>query len=153
MESNLKNFERNDRYTVFLITLISPGVPLLFLNITVFQWSISFMELWFLYYRALVSVSQRTDGYVCACVRVCVYVFVCDASWNCVSSLCRGHTIFLSIFPILAYMLLKHLKYFSKVLCEVWKSLSHVWLFVTPWTVACQVPLSMESSELYPWSG
>ena len=24
-----------------------------------------------------------------------------------------------------------------------WKSLSHVWLFVTPWTVACQAPLSI----------
>ena len=27
-----------------------------------------------------------------------------------------------------------------------WKSLSHVWPFVTPWSVACQTPLSMESS-------
>ena len=28
-----------------------------------------------------------------------------------------------------------------------WKSLSCVWLLVTPWTVACQAPLSMESSR------
>ena len=28
-----------------------------------------------------------------------------------------------------------------------WKSISHVWLFATPWTVICQVPLSMEFSR------
>ena len=31
--------------------------------------------------------------------------------------------------------------------------LSHVQLFVTPWTVACQVPLSMELSRPEFWSG
>ena len=34
------------------------------------------------------------------------------------------------------------------VACEIpwkWKSLSRVWLFVTPWTVACQAPLSLNS--------
>ena len=30
----------------------------------------------------------------------------------------------------------------------MWKSLSHVWLFATLWTVACQAPLSMEFSRL-----
>ena len=33
------------------------------------------------------------------------------------------------------------------------KSLSHVQLFVTPWTVACQAPLSMEFSRQEYWSG
>ena len=33
------------------------------------------------------------------------------------------------------------------------KLLSHVGLFVTPWTVACQVPPSMESSRQVYWSG
>ena len=33
------------------------------------------------------------------------------------------------------------------------KSLSHVQLFATPWTVACQAPLSMEFSRLEYWSG
>ena len=32
------------------------------------------------------------------------------------------------------------------------KSLSHVWLFATPWTVACQAPLSMEFSRQEYWS-
>ena len=33
------------------------------------------------------------------------------------------------------------------------KSLSHVQLFVTPWTVACQTTLSMGFSRLQYWSG
>ena len=33
------------------------------------------------------------------------------------------------------------------------KSLSHVQLFVTPWTVACQAPLSMGISRQEYWSG
>ena len=33
------------------------------------------------------------------------------------------------------------------------KSLSHVWLFKTPWTVACQAPLSMRFSRQEYWSG
>ena len=33
------------------------------------------------------------------------------------------------------------------------KSLSRVWLFATPWTVAYQAPLSMEFSRPEYWSG
>ena len=33
------------------------------------------------------------------------------------------------------------------------KSLSHVRLFVTPWTVACQAPLSLGLSRKEYWSG
>ena len=33
------------------------------------------------------------------------------------------------------------------------ESLSHLWLFVTPWTVAPQAPLSMEFSRQEYWSG
>ena len=33
------------------------------------------------------------------------------------------------------------------------QSLSHVWFFVTPWTVAYQAPLSMELSRQEYWSG
>ena len=32
-------------------------------------------------------------------------------------------------------------------------TLSNVWLCVTPWTVACHVPLSMECSKQQNWSG
>ena len=37
--------------------------------------------------------------------------------------------------------------------CALWRSLSHVWLFAIPWTVACQAPLSMEFSRQEYWSG
>ena len=33
-----------------------------------------------------------------------------------------------------------------------WKSLSRVWLFATPWTVACQAPLFMGFSRQEYWS-
>ena len=33
------------------------------------------------------------------------------------------------------------------------KSVSHIRLFATPWTVAYQVPLSMGFSRQYYWSG
>ena len=36
--------------------------------------------------------------------------------------------------------------------CKI-ASLSHVRLFATPWTVACQAPPSMESSRQGYWSG
>ena len=48
----------------------------------------------------------------------------------------------------------KHVKIFSTYLViEVVKSLSHVRLFVTPWTVAHQTPPSMEFSRQEYWSG
>ena len=40
----------------------------------------------------------------------------------------------------------------KKAVCD-FKSLSHVWLFVTPWTVAHQASLSMEFSRQEYWSG
>ena len=40
-----------------------------------------------------------------------------------------------------------------KCLCCVLSSFSHVWLFVTPWTVVCQVPLSMGFYRQEYWSG
>ena len=39
----------------------------------------------------------------------------------------------------------------SKHWVSEWKSLSHVRLFATPWTVACQAPLSMEFSRQEYW--
>ena len=40
-----------------------------------------------------------------------------------------------------------------KVGISKWKSLSRVWLFMIPWTVAYQAPLSMEFSRKEYWSG
>ena len=43
-------------------------------------------------------------------------------------------------------------KYFPwPVKVRKWKSLSHLWLFATPWTVVCQAPLSMEFSRILEW--
>ena len=50
----------------------------------------------------------------------------------------------LSTLGVISYLLQNHL--------EV-KSLSHVWLFVTPWTVAHQAPPSLEFSRQEYWSG
>ena len=39
------------------------------------------------------------------------------------------------------------------VMCAVLNHFSHVWLSVTPWTVACHAPLSMGFSRQEYWSG
>ena len=38
-------------------------------------------------------------------------------------------------------------------MCTCTQALSHVQLFVTPWTVACQAPLSVGFSRQEYWSG
>ena len=35
----------------------------------------------------------------------------------------------------------------------MWRHISHVWLFVTLWTLACQVPLFLGFSRQEYWSG
>ena len=45
-----------------------------------------------------------------------------------------------------------HTNIFMFLSC-VWKSLSCVQLFATPWTAACQTPLSMKFSRQEYWSG
>ena len=51
--------------------------------------------------------------------------------------------------------MISYVKYNSAVLdaCASAQALSRVWLFATPWTVACQAPLSMESYRQEYWSG
>ena len=48
------------------------------------------------------------------------------------------------------YQVLRHL--FHLKVTYKWRSLSHVRLFATPWTVACQVPLSLELSRQEHWT-
>ena len=45
---------------------------------------------------------------------------------------------------------LKQLSSSSSSVCQL---LSRVWLFVIPWTVACQAPLSMEFTRQEHWNG
>ena len=54
--------------------------------------------------------------------------------------------IFFSILPSLYFRLTSYL---SKIISSV-QSLSRVWLFVTPWTAACQVSLSIANSWCLP---
>ena len=42
---------------------------------------------------------------------------------------------------------------FKKLVCVLCQSLSRVWLFMTPWTVACQTPLSLAFPRQEYWSG
>ena len=46
-----------------------------------------------------------------------------------------------------------HFREAQSLLCVVVCVLSHVWFFGTPWTVACQSPLSIEFSRQEYWSG
>ena len=48
--------------------------------------------------------------------------------------------------------LLITLQHLGDQVCVRLQLLSHVWLFETPWTVACQAPLSMEFSRQEYWS-
>ena len=63
--------------------------------------------------------------------------------------------IHLNFWKFTVHILLKPgLENFEHYFASVWvKSLSRVWLFVTPWTVAHQAPPSMEFSRQEYWSG
>ena len=61
-------------------------------------------------------------------------------------------TIFLNSIYALIYCITVFLSDLLHSVCEL-KSLSHVRLFVTPWTVACQTPQSMEFSRQEYWIG
>ena len=53
-----------------------------------------------------------------------------------------------SPFPNFEQLIHKVLPYCRRTLCEVkWKSFSHVRLFATPWTIACQASLSITNSR------
>ena len=57
------------------------------------------------------------------------------------------------ICPILAFVLWWFENNVYSFFVGWWKSLSHVWLFVTPWTAADQALPSMEFSRQECWSG
>ena len=120
---------------------------------------------------------------VCACVCVCVCVCVCGhtratrlaccSSWDfsffflkdvyssrkaMAPLLCEGSLKYELLFP---WKLLSRC-YGSTAWIPLafvrgkkwkWKSFSPVWLFETPWTVACQAPLSMGFPRQECWSG
>ena len=69
--------------------------------------------------------------------------------WRLRSSLaCQVHILLSLPSPYASLPFINEISESEKV-----KSLSRVWLFVTPWTVAYQAPPSMESSRQEYWSG
>ena len=72
--------------------------------------------------------------------------------WNCPRDL--FHVVILSNWcPCIMYWSVTNFAKLSNLKKVKWKSLSHVLLFATPWTVACQSPLSMKFSRQEYWSG
>ena len=61
--------------------------------------------------------------------------------------------------PVPGILQARTLEWFAISFSDAWewkvkvKSLSHVWLLATPWTVAYQAPLSMGFSRQESWSG
>ena len=55
------------------------------------------------------------------------------------------------VFHLFGFLLTSH--HFCINLCAVLSRFSRVWLFVTPWTIAHQAPLSMAFSRQEYWSG
>ena len=85
----------------------------------------------------------HTHMYTHICVCMCVYVHQMSSQILCPLYMCMC----VYIYNIYAYMCL---------LCACMCMLSHfihVQLFATPWTVACQAPISMEFSRQEYWSG
>ena len=89
---------------------------------------------------------------------VSCFYFRCSSgdvlAWNCALKLhildnwwCWGH------FFLCFWLLLRFLWIVCLDACMHIQLLSHVQLFVTPWTVAHQAPLSMGSSKQQYWSG
>ena len=74
----------------------------------------------------------------CMCIYIYIYIFMCVCVCLCVCIyICVCVCVYL-------YENEKKVKVFVA---------SHVWLFVTPWTVACQAPLSMGFPRQEYWSG
>ena len=97
-----------------------------------------------------------SDGYlVPSCAEIHTFLH-----WGSYLSLGKVHGSYgdsKSRFELIIYNVMGVAHPFGHALCNAWKwkwkSLTHVQLFATPWTVTCQAPLSMEFSRLESWSG
>ena len=61
--------------------------------------------------------------------------------------------LFLVLIGLSVFLLLSYKSFFSIFYMCCAQSLSHGWLFATPWTVALQAPLSKELARQEYWSG
>ena len=85
-------------------------------------------------------------------------VMVCPARWNCADTT-HSFDVLRTVCTVRAQPLMWELSLSRKptycfyLVCVRGQSLSHVWLFTTPWTGALEAPLSMEFSRQECWSG
>ena len=83
---------------------------------------------------------------------------VCPARWNCADTT-HSFDVLRTVCTVRAQPLMWELSLSRKptycfyLVCVRGQSLSHVWLFTTPWTGALEAPLSMECSRQECWSG
>ena len=97
-----------------------------------------------------------SDGYlVPSCAEIHTFLH-----WGSYLSLGKVHGSYgdsKSRFELIIYNVMGVAHPFGHALCNAWKwkwkSLTHVQLFATPWTVTCQAPLSMEFTRQEYWSG
>ena len=103
--------------------------------------------------REEVGMVERVDKGTLGAMNMLIILIVVMISW--VYSSVKTHQIVTpSICNLLYvnYASIKHGKYFFKECLKV-KSLHHVWLFATTWTVAHQAPPPMGFSRQEYWSG
>ena len=83
--------------------------------------------------------------YMYTCIHICVYICICIYLCDVIVLSNSTGVLLLQHINVSNYHIV-HLK-LTQYIQEV-KSLSHVWLFKTPWTVAHQAPLSIG----FPWT-
>ena len=105
---------------------------------------------------------------VCVCVCVCVYIYIYIYMYiYTIHILIYMHIHIYNIYiymALLKYMYLIYMWHYI-FMSYIWhyifilyihihaQLLSHIWLFATPQTVACQALLSMGPSSKHPWTG
>ena len=85
-----------------------------------------------------------------------VYIWLTSRPWNNPPWEGWGRIMWFYIAPYIApknLLVRKIYTYYIDRRCVHTQLVSRVWLSATPWTVACQAPLSMEFSRQEYWSG
>ena len=83
----------------------------------------------------------------------CIWFFATPWTAACQASLSITNAWSLLKLMSIALVYIFNNKFFPLKVKWKWNSLSCVWLFVTPWTIAHQAPLSMDFSRQEYWSG
>ena len=93
---------------------------------------------------------------------MCVYIYVCN-TYTYIHIYIHIYNIYIYM-TLLKYMYIIYMWHYI-FMSYIWHYIfiiyihihaqlfSHIWLFATPQTVACQAPLSMGSSSKHTWTG